>query len=506
MPSGQPTGLERFLAFLIAVACLGFLPTAWQCIILGAWFAFWWRTVLLKPTFLLAIGAFAGLALWLDSATQAAFAFEYAALAAALGLVAWWGSCKVRGTDSFSRHAAWRLRSAWRYRAIYSRKWGKVMGGHGLREVREHKIDLYPRIVRFRASPNVERLLVEPLKGQNAKTRDCAGSFAKDFNALRCTVRRDRRQDRFWLEFLVRDTLTSTVAPIEPAAVPDLEAIPCGVREDGSPWTIRLDQTHTFLGAETGAGKSSAIYSLLLGLGPAIHGGWVQVAAVDPKGGAELGKIEALCRWYEDGSIPEMIDVLRELCDLMDERGRECKRLGVDKAVPSVDMPFILAIFDEAADLFTTKEKDEDGKLWANFALAYMERLLRKGRAFGIHMFVLSQKPNKDTFPFRDLIPTGIALSLKSTDQVKMVLGQGAYELGANCLDLELPRDAGRGYEIRDGSAWGFRVSFVDRQRVAEMCLRYARPSNRLRLQLEGANDPISAEVEEFRREMEREL
>ena len=69
--------------------------------------------------------------------------------------------------------------------------------------------------------------------------------------------------------------------------LPQLAAVPIGVREDGEPWPLRLLGTHVFVAGVQGAGKGSVIWSVLAALAARSHGP-VQVWAVDPKGGMEL--------------------------------------------------------------------------------------------------------------------------------------------------------------------------------------------------------------------------
>lgn len=433
----------------------------------------WW--LVSKPAGLASLAGFVATGLLIGFANAWALV-QWIVLLVPLAMGGWW----LIRRDSFREHAAWRLKAHWRYRRVYRRKWKEVMENGGFKKAIPLARDRMPRIVKFRCTPTVDRLLIEPNNCDIEDFRDTAPHIGRAFNARRCTVRRDRRHDRLWLEFLVTDCLSEIIPPLVPAKIPDLSAVPCGRREDGSDWTIKLTGTHTFMGGQTRAGKSSVLGALLLALGPAIRDGLVEVWAWDPKGGMELDKYWAegkgLFARYQDDTMEGMVQQLRDLEAFMEARSRRLKDLGIDKHVPSAGDPFVLAIIDEAADMVTTREMGgEDGKqsLKAE-VISLSERILRKGTANSIHLLFASQEPRKEKFPQRDLFPDGIALSLKRKVEVDMVLGPDASATGADCVGLELPRDAGRGFEIRDGSPHEFRASLIDREMVREMCELYA--------------------------------
>src|SRR5690606_6525670 len=80
------------------------------------------------------------------------------------------------------------------------------------------------------------------------------------------------------------DRLAAPIPALPVAECVDLSALPVGVREDGTPWTVSLlGGNHTFIGGVTRAGKSSVVWSILRALAPAVRDGWVQLWAIDPK-------------------------------------------------------------------------------------------------------------------------------------------------------------------------------------------------------------------------------
>ncbi|WP_227985628.1 FtsK/SpoIIIE domain-containing protein [Nocardia spumae] len=166
------------------------------------------------------------------------------------------------------------------------------------------------------------------------------------------------------LELRVHDTLAESVTtdPTTVAAGVDLEAVPVGVREDGTPWLLRILYSHILLAGATGSGKGSVLWSILAGLGPAIKAGFVDVWMADPKGGVEFGRGEnrLFVRFAVDAST--ILAMLREAVTEMDERLARMRAAGVRKLVPSPDEPLIVIVIDEAASLSSYADRDEQNE------------------------------------------------------------------------------------------------------------------------------------------------
>ena len=138
------------------------------------------------------------------------------------------------------------------------------------------------------AGEYADLVTVDMLSGQApAQFEASTSQLAHTFAALRCRVVVDR-PGRIVLEFTHGDPLTETVTAFDPDPDPDLERLPIGRRQDGTPWTHRLIGTHLLVAGATGAGKGSVVWSLIRAMGWAIREGSVEVWAIDPKGGMEL--------------------------------------------------------------------------------------------------------------------------------------------------------------------------------------------------------------------------
>lgn len=131
------------------------------------------------------------------------------------------------------------------------------------------------------------------------------------------------RPGRVWLEFRRRDVLKATVQPVAQSE-PNLAALTLGLRDDGQSWRLRLQGTHILIAGATGAGKGSVLWSLVSSMAKAIEGQWVEVWALDPKGGMELGLGKQAFTRFEGGSPEAMCDLLEELVESRHDEAWPC--------------------------------------------------------------------------------------------------------------------------------------------------------------------------------------
>ena len=113
-------------------------------------------------------------------------------------------------------------------------------------------------------------------------------------------------------------------------------------------------------------------------------------------------------------------------------------------------------LIDELAFL-TAYQPDRDLRKRAEAAIA---TLTSQGRSVGVCVVGALQDPRKDVISLRNLFPTRIALRLDESDQVDMVLGDGARDRGALADEISpLPETgAGVGYVRLEGSPEVVRV------------------------------------------------
>ncbi|MBF6179899.1 FtsK/SpoIIIE domain-containing protein [Nocardia otitidiscaviarum] len=239
---------------------------------------------------------------------------------------------------------------------------------------------------------------------------------------------------RGWMRLEVRvyDTLAASAAL--PLAVPDdvdLTAVPTGIFEDLTPWNTPVQGRHVLIAGETGSGKSGYLAALVNGMGPAIASGRVELRAIDPKGGMELGWLEPLCTRFECTTAETMIGLLEETAKEMREAAGRYRAARTRKPVPTPDNPLVVTIIDEAATLSAfTESKWRD-----RFEMAH-GLLLSQGRAPLFSVIETVIDPSKENVPQRQLLPYRIGLRMAEPTQVAMIHGHGARERGSACDEI----------------------------------------------------------------------
>jgi S-DNA-T family DNA segregation ATPase FtsK/SpoIIIE len=298
--------------------------------------------------------------------------------------------------------------------------------------------------------------------------------IAHTFGAARGRVR-VTGPSRISIELAHRDPLAAVVPALPIPATVDLDAVAVGVVEDGTPWRVRVAGSHVLVAGVTGAGKGSVLWSLIRGLCPAVAAGIVQIWAVDPKGGMELGPGRALFARFAGDGFEAMADLLEDAVAVM--RARAGRLAGHSRRhTATVEDPLVVVVIDELANLTAYLP---DRKLRDRVTQA-VSLLLTQGRAVGVSVIAALQDPRKEVVAFRNLFPTKIALRLDEAAQVNMVLGDAARDQGALCD--QIPESTpGVGYVRVDGIREPARVraGWVTDDDIAAMAASYPAPAGR---------------------------
>ena len=234
----------------------------------------------------------------------------------------------------------------------------------------------------------------------------------------------------------------------------DLAAIAGGRCEDGLPWLLRLLGTHVLIAGATGSGKGSVIWSAVRALLPGDARRLGHVWALDPKrmelsfgrGLFDRYADQARRRWWNCSKRPSA------RCTT----GPLNSAAGPAPSPPRRTFPFLVILIDELAFL-TAYQPERDLRKRAEAAIA---TLTSQGRSVGVCVVGALQDPRKDVISLRNLFPTRVALRLDESDQVDMVLGDGARDRGALADQISpLPATgAGVGYVRLEGSPDPVRV------------------------------------------------
>ncbi|MEU6741573.1 FtsK/SpoIIIE domain-containing protein [Streptosporangium sandarakinum] len=325
---------------------------------------------------------------------------------------------------SFLHLIGWRLLAFWRLAWTYRRHWQPVMIISGLgRHLRGR--DYLPRLLSIRCTSWADVVTVKMLSGQAVKDwADRLDQLAHGFGARSCRVS-IARAGRLHLVFPRRDPLATPMPAVPIPETASVGPVRVGTREDGSPWLLTVHGTHVLVAGATGAGKGSVIWSAIRGLLPAVRAGLVEIWALDPKR-MELSFGRSLFRKRYAATPADCADLLEAAVAVMQERAD--RFAGHQRShTPTPEDPFVLVVVDEVAFL-TAYQSDKGLKLRISAALA---TLTTQGRAVGVGVLAALQDPRKEVMNIRNLFPDKIALRLDESEQVDMVLGDGARDRGA---------------------------------------------------------------------------
>jgi DNA segregation ATPase FtsK/SpoIIIE, S-DNA-T family len=371
----------------------------------------------------------------------------------------------------FTRLVGNPARDRWRH-WYYRRRWHAAMTLGGLAPMYQRRV-LVPVLAGVRASKASDLVTVKLVTGQApGDFADRAVNLAHAFGAELCRVR-ELGPGMITLEFVRADTLAEPLGALPVSAETDLSALPVGRAEDGGPWLLRLLGTHVLIAGATGSGKGSVIWSAVRALLPAITGGWCEVWALDPKR-MELSFGKPIFARYADHAAG-MVRLLEEAVAVMHDRAARFG--GITRTfTPSAEFPFLVVLIDEMA-FITAYQPDRDLRKRAEAAIA---TLTSQGRSVGVCVVGALQDPRKDVISLRNLFPTRVALRLDESDQVDMVLGDGARDRGALADEISpLPAiGAGVGYVRLESSPDPVRVraAYVTDDDIHQMAALVAAP------------------------------
>jgi S-DNA-T family DNA segregation ATPase FtsK/SpoIIIE len=186
-------------------------------------------------------------------------------------------------------------------------------------------------------------------------------------------------------ELWTGDCGSELVAPLGQAGATKLQHLRLG----------RGTSQHVLVAGKTGSGKSTLLHVLITSLALRYSPDEVQLYLVDFKKGVEF-------KTYATHALPHApvvaveserefgLSVLQRLDGELKQRGDAFRNLGVQdlnayRQAAGRLLPRILLIIDEFQELFV-----EDDRVAAEASLL-LDRLVRQGRAFGIHVFLGSQ-------------------------------------------------------------------------------------------------------------------
>ncbi|MEV4216819.1 FtsK/SpoIIIE domain-containing protein [Nonomuraea sp. NPDC049725] len=325
---------------------------------------------------------------------------------------------------SFARLVGFRLLAWWRLMSVYRRHWHGVMDVSGLAKRVNGRVYM-PRLLRVTCDGWADRITVRMLGGQAVKDwSDRIDNLTQGFGAASCRIALIKG-GRLLLTFPRTDPLASPMPALPIPDEPTVGPVEIGKQEDGKPLRLKVHGTHVLIAGATGAGKGSFLWDTIRGLLPAMRAGLAEVWALDPKL-MELSFGRELFQGRYAADPADCADLLDEAVTVMQKRAT--RFAGIQRShTPTIEDPFVLVLVDEVAFL-TAYQPDRQLRQRISAALA---TLATQGRSVGVGVMAALQDPRKEVMNIRNLFPDKIALRLDESEQVDMVLGDGARDRGA---------------------------------------------------------------------------
>ncbi|UFZ07961.1 PD-(D/E)XK nuclease family protein [Bradyrhizobium ontarionense] len=228
---------------------------------------------------------------------------------------------------------------------------------------------------------------------------------------------------------LLKDALAGPLA----AALKSTVSFPIGIDVEGNPIVADFadpNTCHALVAGSTGSGNSewlkAMVASMLLRGSPE----QVKIALIDPKILTFSGVGGSPYLWRPVATtLAEALRILRDAVKEMDARyqvlnGAGVVNLGDYIKSGKTDLPFLVLIFDEFADLILAGRDDKK-----EFE-ALVARIAGKGRAAGIHLVLATQRPDRAvvTGLIKSNLPLKVCLKVANAVNAQIVLDEPGAE------------------------------------------------------------------------------
>ncbi|MCT7353605.1 FtsK/SpoIIIE domain-containing protein [Streptomyces sp. 15-116A] len=258
------------------------------------------------------------------------------------------------------------------------------------------------------------------------------------------------------------------------------EPLPFGFDPRGNLVEITLMYSNLLVGGIPGSGKTSCALAIVLGV------------ALDPtaelwiyelKGSGDLDSVKPVCHRYVSGDEDEDLEAalagmrsgiaeyqrraafVRSLPASEVPEGRKVTRALAEKYPDQRLGPRVIVI-DEVQELFTHPDyKDE--------AAALATRLIKKARAYGIILILLTQNPDAPSLPtsVSSSVGTRLCLAVMDWRANNNVLGTGAYDRGLRATDISVD-EQGTGILARGREGLTVRAAFIKQTEAEDIAKR----------------------------------
>ena len=210
-------------------------------------------------------------------------------------------------------------------------------------------------------------------------------------------------------------------------------AFPVGVGVEGDPVVADFadpNTCHALVAGSTGSGKSEWLKALVASMLLRSSAEQIQIALIDPKILTFAGLEGSPYLWRPVATtLVDAMGILRDAVAEMDARYQVLARGGFVNLeerfkAGKTDLPFLVLIFDEFADLILAGR--EDRKEFESL----VARIAGKGRAAGIHLVLATQRPDRSvvTGLIKANLPLKVCLKVANAVNAQIVLDEPGAE------------------------------------------------------------------------------
>jgi S-DNA-T family DNA segregation ATPase FtsK/SpoIIIE len=228
---------------------------------------------------------------------------------------------------------------------------------------------------------------------------------------------------------LLKEALADGLA----SALKTTVAFPIGIGVEGDPVVADFadpNTCHALVAGSTGSGKSEWLKALVASMLLRSKPESVQIALIDPKILTFAGVEGSPYLWRPVATtLADAMAILRDAVAEMDTRYQVLARGGFMNLherfkAGKTDLPFLLLIFDEFADLILAGR--EDKKEFESL----VARIAGKGRAAGIHLVLATQRPDRlvVTGLIKANLPLKVCLKVANAVNAQIVLDEPGAE------------------------------------------------------------------------------
>jgi RecB family exonuclease len=216
-------------------------------------------------------------------------------------------------------------------------------------------------------------------------------------------------------------------------ALGGIVSFPIGIGVEGDPIVADFSDPntcHALVAGSTGSGKSEWLKAMVASLALRNTSGRLRVALIDPKILTFAGVEGSRYLWRPVATtLSDAMEILRAAVSEMEQRYQVLARekftnLSERIKAGKSDIPFLVLIFDEFADLILAgrDEKKEFENLVA--------RIAGKGRAAGIHLVLATQRPDRAvvTGLIKANLPLKVCLRVANAVNAQIVLDEPGAE------------------------------------------------------------------------------